>query len=138
MLKLTDIAKTLGLSTGSVYRRLQAFNGDLDRHVKRGSNNELLFDGEALAILRRVEDVRKAQGTSIKRAIMRVQEELDGKDDSTTRTTTSNRDELVGMLQRENEHLRQEVTWLREKIDRLTPLALPRRLSWLPWRRQGP
>jgi len=135
MLKLTDVAKSLGLSAGSVYRRLQAFNGDLDRHVKRGSNNELLFDGEALAILRRVEDVRKAQGISIKRAIMTVQQELDGKGDSTTRISTGSRDKLVEILQRENEHLRQEVTWLREKTDRLTPLALPRRLSWLPWRR---
>lgn len=135
MLKLTDIAKSLGLSTGAVYRRLVAFNGDLDRHVKRGSNNELLLDGEALAMLRRVEDVRTTHGISIKRAIMMVQEELDGNHESTTRITTESRNELVEILQRENEHLRQEIVWLRERIDRLTPLAIPRRLSWLPWRR---
>lgn len=137
MLKLADVAKTLGLSMGSVYRRLQAFNGDLDRHVRRGSNNELLLDGEALAMLRRIEDIRKAQGISIKRAVIRVQEELDGDHDSTTRITTGSRDkpELVEMLQRENEHLRQEVAWLRERVDQLTPLALPRRRGWLPWRR---
>ncbi len=135
MLKLSGIANTLGLSAGSVYRRIEAFNGDLDRHIKRGSNNELLFDGEALAILRRVEDVRKAQGVSIKRAIMRVQEELDGNHESTTRTTTRNRNEPIEILQRENEHLRQEIVWLRERIDAITPrLALPRR-SWLPWKR---
>lgn len=138
MLKLTDIAKTLGLSAGSVYRRLAAFEGDLDRHMRRGSNNELLFDGEALAILRRVEDIRKAEGISIKRAIMTVQEELDGDHDSATRITMGSRDKLVEILERENEHLRQEVTWLREKIDRLTPLALPRRRGWLPWKRQAP
>jgi hypothetical protein len=137
MLKLADVAKTLGLSMGSVYRRLQAFNGDLDKHVRRGSNNELLLDGEALAMLRRIEDIRKAQGISIKRAVIRVQEELDGDHDSTTRITTGSRDkpELVEMLQRENEHLRQEVAWLRERVDQLTPLALPRRRGWLPWRR---
>lgn len=135
MLKLTDVAKTLGLSTGAVYRRLQAFNGDLDRHVRRGSNNELLLDGEALAMLRRVEDVRKGQGTSIKQAVVMVQQELHGKDDSTTRITTGTRDRLEEMLQRENEHLRQEIVWLRERIDRLTPLALPRRRGWLPWKR---
>ena len=137
MLKLADVAKTLGLSMGSVYRRLQAFNGDLDTHVRRGSNNELLLDGEALAMLRRIEDIRKAQGISIKRAVIRVQEELDGDHDSTTRITTGSRDkpELVEMLQRENEHLRQEVAWLRERVDQLTPLALPRRRGWLPWRR---
>jgi len=131
MLKLADVAKTLGLSMGSVYRRLQAFNGDLDRHVRRGSNNELLLDGEALAMLRRIEDIRKAQGISIKRAVIRVQEELDSDHDSPTRITTGSRDKLVEILQRENEHLRQEVIWLREKIDRLTPLALPRgRRRW--------
>ena len=64
MANIQEVAKSLGLSTGAVYRRIQAFNGDLDKHVKRGSNNELLFDGEALATLRRVEDIRKAQGCS--------------------------------------------------------------------------
>lgn len=137
MLKLADVAKTLGLSMGSVYRRLQAFNGDLDRHVRRGSNNELLLDGEALAMLRRIEDIWKAQGISIKCAVIRVQEELDGDRDLSSRIITGSRDkpELVEMLQRENEHLRQEVAWLRERVDQLTPLALPRRRGWLPWRR---
>lgn len=135
MLKLTDAAKSLGLSTGAVYRRIEGFNGDLDQHMRRGSNNELLFDGEALAILRSVEDIRKAQGISIKRAIIRVQQELDGNHDSTTRRTAGSRDKLVEILERENEHLRQEIVWLREKIDRLAPLALPRGRWWWPFRR---
>jgi thioesterase domain-containing protein len=135
MSNIQEVTKSLELSTGSVYRRLERFNGDLDKHVKRGSKNELLFDGEALAMLRRVEDIRKAQRISIKRAIITVQQELDGNHDSTTRRTTESRDRLVEILQRESKHLRQEVIWLREKIDRLTPLALPRRRGWLPWRR---
>jgi len=133
MLTLADIAKSLRLSTGAVYRRIEGFNGDLAKHVKRGSNNELLFDGEALAILQRVEDIREAQGISIRRAVSMVQQELGGDHDSTTRTTTGSRDRLVEMLEREDEHLRQEIGWLREKIDQLTPLALPRGRRWWPF-----
>jgi hypothetical protein len=33
-------------------------------------------------------------------------------------------------LKRENEHLRSEVAWLREQVDALRPLALPKPRRW--------
>jgi len=37
----------LGLSTTTVYRRLDAFNGKLDKYLTRGINNETLFNSDA-------------------------------------------------------------------------------------------
>ena len=78
MQTIQEVAKALGLSTRAVYRRLDAFNGKLDGYLTRGINNEILFNSSALALLRRLEDLRTAEGIPIRQAVARVSEELDG------------------------------------------------------------
>ena len=78
MSNIQEVAKSLGLSTRAVYRRLDAFNGKLDAYITRGINNEILFNSSALALLQRLEDLRKAQGIPIRQAVGRISEEVDG------------------------------------------------------------
>lgn len=139
MLTLSDVAKALGLSTRAVYRRLDAFNGKLDAYLTRGINNEILFDSGALALLRRLEDLRTAEGIPIRQAVARVSEELDGNGARLVRQGDGKPivEQLEHRLQDKDrliEQLQGEVLFLRNQVAHLTPLALPRR-SWLPWKR---
>lgn len=136
MPNIQEVAKVLGLSTRAVYRRLDAFNGKLDGYLTRGTNNELLFNSSALALLRRLEDVRTAEGIPIRQAVARISEEVDGNGArpdgkliiEQLEERLRDKDQLIQQIQ-------SEVVFLRNQIDRLTPLALPRRRGWLPWRR---
>jgi len=133
MQTIQEVAKVLGLSTRAVYRRLDAFNGKLDAYITRGINNEILFNSSALALLRRLEDIRTAEGTPIRQAVARISEEVDGNE---ARPVREGDGKLVNVLEREIERLQAENIRLWGLIDTITPrLALPRRLSWLPWRR---
>lgn len=135
-MRIDDVARTLGLSTRAVYRRIDALSGALDPYLTRGPNNELIFNGEALAILQRLEAIRKTEGKPLRQASREVIEELESKPAKPTREGAGNAldpNEVIRMLQRENEHLRSEVAWLRSRVDELTPLALPRSRRWLSW-----
>lgn len=141
-MRIDDVARTLGLSTRAVYRRIDALNGKLDGYLKRGRNNDLIFNGEALAILQRVEDVRKSAGIPIRQAVVRVLDELNGNGVEPLREGAENSALVevlktqVEVLREELEHLRRENEWLRGRVDELTPLALPRpRRRWLAWLR---
>ncbi len=137
MLKLAEVAKSLGLSTRAVYRRIDAFNGKLDGYLTRGINNEILFNSSALALLRRLEDIRTAEGIPIRQAVARVSEELDGNG-----ARQGDGKPIVEQLEyrlrdkdRLIEQLQDEVVFLRNQVAHLTPLALPRRRRWLFWQR---
>jgi len=137
--RIDDIASTLGLSTRAVYRRIDALSGILDPFLTRGPNNDLIFSGEALAILRRLETIRKTEGKPLRQASREVIEELESKPTKPTREGAGNAldpSEMIRMLQRENDRLQEEVRWLRSRVDELTPLALPRpRRRWFFWKR---
>ncbi len=133
MQTIQEVAKALGLSTRAVYRRLDAFNGKLDGYLTRGINNEILFNSSALALLRRLEDLRTAEGIPIRQAIARISEEVDGKG---VRPVREGDGKLIDVLERQIESLQAENQRLWGLIDELTPrLALPRRRGWPPWRR---
>ena len=55
---ITEVSKILGLSVRGVRLRRDSLNGILDTHIKRGDRGELLFTGDALAILQRLEALR--------------------------------------------------------------------------------
>lgn len=134
MTTIQEVAKALGLSTRAVYRRLDAFNGKLDRYLTRGINNEILFNSSALALLRRLEDLRTAERIPIRQAVARVSEEVDGKG---VRPVREGNGKLIDVLEREIERLQSENVRLWGLIDTITPrLALPRSRRWLFWKRQ--
>jgi len=58
MLEVKDLADATGLSKTQIRRRLSALDSLLD--IQRGSSNKLLVDENALELLRRLEDYRKA------------------------------------------------------------------------------
>lgn len=140
MQTIQEVAKVLGLSTRAVYRRLDAFNGKLDGYLTRGINNEILFNSSALALLRRLEDLRTAEGIPIRQAVGRISEEVDRNGVRPVREGDGKRviEQLEYRLRDKDrliEQLQGEVSFLRNQVSQLSPLALPRRRGWLPWRR---
>ena len=135
-MRIDAVANTLGLSTRAVYRRIDALSGTLNPFLTRGQNNDLVFNGEALAILRRLETIRKSEGKPLRQASRQVIEELESKPTKSTRGGEGNgidQSEVIRILQRENDRLQEEVRWLRSRVDELTPLALPRPRGILRW-----
>ncbi len=109
MANIQDVAKSLGLSARAVYRRLDAFNGKLDRYLSRGPNNEILFNSSALALLRRLEDVRKAESIPIRQAVARVSAEQGAHAAHTAREGEEN--PLLEQVLKDKERLIEEKDW---------------------------
>jgi len=136
---IEDVAKALGVSVRGVRLRVDALREIIDAHLRQGENNRLLFDGEALAILRRLEELRNATGITIRQAASQVREELDPNKTNKQSQSTSqpaSRDALAvenQLLRQQVERLEEEVRWLRSRVDTLTPLALPRPRRWFGW-----
>jgi len=144
---IEDVARVLGVSVRGVRLRVDALDGVLDAHLRQGENNRILFNGESLAILRRLEELRQSTSTSIRQAASRIRQELE--DNSTTplrRTTSgSTSNPSVDAVARENALLREMLDELkrdrdhwRDLAERLQ-LALPapkRRRRWWPFRSQ--
>ena len=137
-MRIDGIGKALGLSTRAVYRRIDSLGGILDSFLTRGPNNDLIFNGEALAVLRRLETIRKTEGKPLRQASRQVIEELGSKPTKPMREGEGNAldpNEVIRMLQRENERLQEEVRWLRSRLDQV-PVALPRPRWWGLFRRR--
>jgi len=94
----------------------------------------LIFNGEALAILKRLEAIRQTERQPLRQAARKVIEELEGKRGGTVREGRVS-SELVEVLKEEIRRLERENEWLRGRVEDLTRLALPRPRRWLPWRR---
>ena len=78
MQTIERVAESLGLSVRAVRLRRDALNGIINVHIKRGDNGELLFTGDALAILQRLEALRHGESLSVRQASARIRSELDG------------------------------------------------------------
>ena len=76
MATLEDVARFLGLSKRAVRNRVSALGETLDAYVSRGTRNRLIFQGEAVAILRRLEELRESEGLPIQEAAERLKWEL--------------------------------------------------------------
>lgn len=76
MATLEDVARFLGLSKRAVRNRVSALGETLDAYLSRGSRNRLIFEGEAVAILRRLEELREQEGLPIHEAAERLKWEL--------------------------------------------------------------
>jgi len=139
MATIREVARSLGLSERAVRLRIDALDGVLDAYLRRGRNNELVFTGEAIAILRRLENLRQGEGIPIRQAAARIREELEGNSVKQLRQTSSNLS--AEALARENALLREMVEELRRDRDHWRELALslqaalpaPRRRRWFWW-----
>ncbi len=80
MATLDDVAQLLGLSKRAVRARVNALGDMLEGHVARGERNRLIFKGEAVAILHRLEELRNREGLAIRQAVSRLRGELVGED----------------------------------------------------------
>jgi hypothetical protein len=82
MATLDDVARFLGLSKRAVRSRVDALGDMLNGHLIRGERNRLIFKGEAVAILRRLEELRQQEGLLIRQAVNRLKGELADEGDS--------------------------------------------------------
>jgi len=80
MATLDDVARLLGLSKRAVRSRVNALGDMLEGHMVRGDRNRLIFKGEAVAILHRLEELRQREGLAIRQAVVRLRGELIGDD----------------------------------------------------------
>lgn len=76
MATLEDVARFLGLSKRAVRNRVSALGETLDAYLSRGARNRLIFEGEAVAILRRLEELHQREGLPIQAAAERLKREL--------------------------------------------------------------
>ena len=76
MATLEDVARFLGLSKRAVRNRVNALGETLTAYLSRGARNRLIFQGEAVAILRRLEELREREGLPIQEAAERLRWEL--------------------------------------------------------------
>jgi hypothetical protein len=135
MYTIADLTSILGFTTNQLRDRLGLLSPIFAEDCQRGKKGRIIVGDKILAALRRMEELEK-QGLSPKDAKGYILQELGntdrGKQTSFTegRQTTSQR-LAVELLQKENEHLKQEIAWLRQRVEELTPLALPKPRRWL-------
>lgn len=144
MATIHEVATTLGLTERAVRLRIDALGGLLDAYLRRGQNNELIFTGEAIAILERLEELRKTAGVSVRQAAAMVRQELEGERISPVRQTTENQRgevevlrELIEELKKERDHWREMAIKLQEQLEVVQKLALPAPREHRPWWARG-
>ncbi|HDI11456.1 MAG TPA: hypothetical protein ENF77_03905 [Candidatus Acetothermia bacterium] len=143
MATIGEVARILGLSERAVRLRLDALDGAIDAYLRRGPNNTLEFTGEAIGILRRLEELRRTHGIPIRQAAAIVREELLGNGEKPQRQTTSNPSalevevrylrELVEELRRDRDHWREMALSLQAAL----PAPRPKRRWWPFGRRRA-
>lgn len=130
MATLEDVARFLGLSKSAVRNRVNALGGALDAYLSRGERNRLIFEGEAVAILRRLEELRESEGLPIQEAAERLKWELSYADQPPgvyimlpTEVESSVIKDVVQELFDERDHWRRYAKMLQS--------VLPNSLKWL-------
>ncbi len=140
---IKDLEKILGYTEDQVRVRLDRFAEALEGRVRKGRFNRIEVDDSGLVILERAKTLEGLHGD------LRTVRTLLGKDGRNETETQGDIAEgngakrvsvdstkLIETLERENAHLREEVSFLRERIEELMPLALPRpRRKWWPFNR---
>jgi hypothetical protein len=130
MVTLDDVARFLGLSKRAVRLRVNALGDTLDGYLTRGSRNRLIFKGEAVAILRRLEELRQQEGLPIQQAADRLKDELTDDDTTSTLCIVIQPDVEIEVLRKVIHELCQERDRWREYAQSLESV-LPNELKWL-------
>ena len=130
MATLEDIARFLGLSKRAVRSRIDALGELLHDYVSRGARNRLIFRGEAVAILRRLEELRQQEGLPIHQAAERLRDELEDPEDLSTIRIVIQPDAEVDLLQQVVREVCRERDQWRDYAMALQAV-LPPELKWL-------
>jgi len=124
---LDDIARSLGISKRAVRLRIDALNGVLDEHMHRGHRNRLIFSGQAVALLRRLEELHHTQRLPIRQAAARLRDELEDEGHSEQDVTLEIK---ADYLERVVEVLRRDRDYWRE-VAQVAQSALPPDRMWI-------
>jgi len=135
---IEHVAKSLGVSIRGARLRVDALDGLIKPYLQRGANNQLIFTGEAVGILQRLEELRHRDGVSVKVAASILRQSQNDNEDarqpSPKPTTNENLlRELIEEKDRRIHALEREVVFLRHRVEELSPLALPRPRRWFGW-----
>jgi len=128
MATLDDVARLLGLSKRAVRSRVNALGDMIEGHLARGERNRLIFKGEAVAILHRLEELRQQEGLPIRQAVVRLRGELTG-DESVSGVYLVIKPEIELLQEALIEAYRERDLW-REYAHALQSV-LPAELKWL-------
>lgn len=99
MLTIKDLADSLGLSESQVRRRIEALDGIIDNHLKRGEKSKIKIDSGGLELLKRLETLHK-EGLTFQKASAEVQDELG----DTGSEKVNEKDVNLSVNQREIDH----------------------------------
>jgi len=130
MTTIKQLADALGLSTRAVRSRINALDGLLDAYQRRGKGNRLVFTQEALAILKRLEELREEEGLPIRKAAERVRKELRALNLVATQRAEVQASVVIGYLQERLLEVAIERDQWREIATTLHAL-LPKHFEWL-------
>ena len=130
MVTLDDIARFLGLSKRAVRLRVSALGETLDGYLTRGARNRLIFKGEAVAILRRLEELHQREGLPIQQAADRLRDELIDDEITTELRIVVQPDVEMDVLREVIRELCHERDRWREYAQSLESV-LPNELKWL-------
>jgi len=129
MATLEEVAQFLGLSKRAVRARVDALGEMLDGYLTRGERNRLIFKGEAVVLLRRLEELRRRERIPIQQAADRLKGELDGADDEAYGAILNPQVEIA-LLHEVIRELCQERDRWREVAVTIRSI-LPSELAWL-------
>ena len=146
-----DLAKILGVSYAQLRDRLELLeraDGLLVGQVRRGPKGRLEYTPAVLEMLREVEALVLNHGMELSQGVEEVRRKINGLRNKEVENVASNEvnlalkvellEERLEDKERIIEELRRENEYLREKVDQLLPLALPRpRRLWWPFRRMA-
>lgn len=130
---IKDLERILGYTEDQVRVRLDRFAEALEGHVRKGRFNRIEVTDSGLVILERAKTLEDLHGDlRTVRSLLgrdgRNEAETEGSitDGNSAKHVLVDQAKLVETLERENEHLREEIAFLRARIEELMPLALPR------------
>ena len=118
------------MSKRAVRMRVNALGDTLDGYLTRGSRNRLIFKGQAVAMLRRLEELRQQEGLPIQQAADRLKDELVDEDTSSGICVVIQQDMETEVLREVIRELCQERDRWREYAQALEAV-LPNELKWL-------
>ncbi len=110
MATLDDLARKLGISKRAVRFRVEALSDLLEKYISRDERNRLIFTGEAVFLLRRLEELRLEERLPIRQAAVRLRGELQHQEADATL------DDAIG-LEIKLEYLAKAVETLRSDRD---------------------
>jgi DNA-binding transcriptional MerR regulator len=109
----------LSISKPTLYKRLEQFDSFLEEHLRTGDHNQTLITETGRKILERIEQLRNEK-FSIKQIESKLREELNMPPPSGSNAGSLDSQLLyktVGILERENEFLKERVKKLEESVE---------------------